>query len=183
MTKGPSQIALVTMGRNTCQVLSQELRHYLGEEAVVTGYPLDTHVGGPIAADLVVSSSQQISEEGRRCIDQGSPVIVARRSVNDHELDKLLTIPEGTEVLFVNDRRSTTLETIAGLRALGIDHIRYLPYYPGIVEVHRAEIAVTPGEEQLVPDFVKTIINIQPRSLDISTLVEVSRALGVAGSG
>jgi len=180
MNKGPSRIALVTMGKNTCEVLSRELRHYLGDEALVTGYSLDTHVGGPIAADLVVISSQQISEEARRCIDGGSPVIVARRSVNYHELDKLLTIPEGTEVLFVNDRRSTTLETIAGLRALGIDHIRYVPYYPGIPEVRRADIAVTPGEEQLVPDFVRTVINIQPRSLDITTLVEISRALGVS---
>lgn len=180
--KRPRRIALVTMGKNTCEVLSRQLSSYIGDEAAVTGFSLDTALDRKISADLIVISSKEISEEARRFVDEACPVIVARRSVNYHEIDRLLSIPEGTEVLFVNDRQSTTLETIGGLKALGIDHITYFPYYPGAQDVRQIELAVTPGEVQLVPPFVRKVIDIQPRSLDITTLVDVSKALGISES-
>jgi PAS domain S-box-containing protein len=179
MRNGPKQVALVTLGRNTRDLLARQLSTYLGEDAVVTGHALEDGVQKTISADLIVISSREIAQEVERFVDPACRRVIGRRSVNHHELDKLLAIPAGSDVLLVNDRRSTTLDTISGLQALGIDHLRYVPYYPGVSEIHRIELAVTPGEEQLVPDFVKRVINIQPRSLDFSTLYEVSRALDI----
>jgi len=63
------------------------------------------------------------------------------------------------------------------LKALGIDHINYHPYSPEIKKYPRLELAVTPGELELVPDCVQKVIDIKTRNIDVTTLVEILKAL------
>lgn len=53
----------------------------------------------------------------------------------------------------------------------------YFPYAPGIKEFPKLNIAVTPGELELVPDFVEKIIDIKTRKIDLTTLVEILKVL------
>ncbi|CAK4828092.1 unnamed protein product [Aphanomyces euteiches] len=59
------------------------------------------------------------------------------------------------------------------LQSLGIDHIEYHPYYPGSKNVSRIPLAITPGEISLVPQFVEEIVDIGPRLIDITSVMEI----------
>lgn len=180
MAKTPKKIALVTKMKTTCDALSKQLSGVLGDEALLTSYYIEGNISEGITADLIIISSREISDEARHYTNPSCPSLVARRSVDYRCIDKLLRIPEGTEALLVNDLQSATLETIEGLIALGIDHIRYYPWYPGARDVHRTTWAVTPGEVQLVPDFVQHIVDIHCRNIDFTTIVEIFRTVGVS---
>jgi PAS domain S-box-containing protein len=170
-------ITLVTKGRNTCEALENQLIELIGDRVNIKSYYIDGRIRNNIADDLIVVSSQIIYHEAKKYMNPASPVIIARRSLNYNEIDKLLDIPSGADVLLVNDLISTSEETVSLLKAMGIDHINYHPYSPEIKEYPKLELAVTPGELELVPDCVKRVIDIKTRNIDVTTLVEILKAL------
>lgn len=172
-------LAIISRGRATCQTFQEQLGHLLGGRVNIRGYYIDGTIRSPIDGDVVLVSSAQIYPDACRYIRSQCPVIIARRSINYHEVEQLLDIPAGTDVLLVNDMPTTAYETISLLMALGIDHIRYHPYAPGLSGFPRLKIAVTPGETDLIPDFVEQAINIKSRIIDITTLVEILDSLAL----
>lgn len=173
-------ISLITKGENTCDALTDQLNNLLGDKVNIKGYYIDGNIKHNITDDLIVVSSRDIYEEARNYINPDCPLIIAHRSINYHEIDKLINIPPNTDVLFVNDLASTTYETIASLKALGIDHINYFPYFPGIKEFPKLRIAVTPGESQLVPDFVEDVIDIKTRNIALITIIKIFEILSIS---
>jgi transcriptional regulator with PAS, ATPase and Fis domain len=166
-------LVIVARGKNTSTALHSQLSQLLGNRVEVTSYYLDGNIRSDLTGDLILIASQLALPDAFRFIRPGTPCIMARRSINYHEIDKLLSLPAGTEALLVNDAPSTAAETISLLQALGINHINYHPYYPGLPDYPRLPVAITPGEREIVPDCVTTTIDIKTRNIDFTTLVEI----------
>lgn len=173
------ELAIISNRKGTSLALQHQLKQLLGKRVNVQNYYLDGNLDKVITADLILITSSRIYQEASAHIDSRCPQIIARRSINHHEVEQLFEIPAGTEVLLVNDMASSAHETIALLMALGIDHIRYYPCAPELQDYPRLPLAITPGEEDLVPGCVEKVINIKSRIIDITTLVEVLDKLGL----
>lgn len=67
------------------------------------------------------------------------------------------------------------LECITSLNQLGVNHIRFVAYYPGadVTGIRDIQIAVTPDEERYVPKEISQVINIGQRKIDCGTIVEL----------
>ncbi|KLU59924.1 arginine utilization regulatory protein RocR [Peptococcaceae bacterium CEB3] len=175
-----THVTIVAKGQATSETLYTQLNDLLGERCFIQGVFLDGFAGGSLEADLLVFSSQLCYELAKPYLTKTCPMIIARRSINYHKIDKLLAIPAGTDVLLVNDYLFTAEETISLLKALGIDHINYFPYAPEATIFPRLKMAVTPGEVALVPGFVEEIVDIQTRAMDFTTLFEILDFLSLA---
>ncbi|CAA7601051.1 RNA polymerase sigma factor 54 interaction domain protein [Acididesulfobacillus acetoxydans] len=175
-----ASVTLVAKGKATSEALFNQLNDLLGTRCEIRTLYLDALTEEHIADDLLVFSSQACYALAKPYLDPKSPKIIARRSVNHHEIGKLLNIPAGSDVLLVNDYLFTAEETISLLKALGIDHLNYFPYAPEATSFPRLKTAVTPGEIELVPGFVEEIIDIQTRGMDFTTLFEILKFLGLA---
>lgn len=172
-------IVLITGTEQTRKALLEQIKEYIGDLIEIKSYALDEGINEKIRADLVVLSTRLIYDEVIDRIDKTCPIITARRTINYSNLDKLLFIEKGTEVLFVNDVKETTEESIDFLKKIGINHIKYNPYYPGIGDYKKLPIAVTPGEVDKVPNFVNKVIDIGPRLLDMTTITEILSRLNM----
>lgn len=170
-------LTLVTKGENICEVLLKQLVDLLGDRVHVEGYFLDGNIQAPIGKDLIVASSPLTLELGQSVLDPDCPRIVALRSINYQGLDPLLSLPHGTQALLVNDSDWATTDSISFLKTIGMNHIEYFPYFPGISDYPALKLAITPGEPQLVPAGIERIIDIQNRGIDFITLVEILRKL------
>lgn len=91
------------------------------------------------------------------------------KRINHKNISELLNLPKGTEVLLINDKARPAYEAIAQLQALGINHIKYYPYFPGGMTYPQIDIAVTVGEPKLVPHGFNRVIDIGTRQIDITT--------------
>jgi transcriptional regulator with PAS, ATPase and Fis domain len=148
-------------------------------ETVFTGYAIinkyyisDLNAGDIINDDVVVVTAQSHAMKAQNYISSTSRIFVLRRTLSNSEIYKIVTIPKGTNVLVVNDSLETTRESVAFLYQMGITHLNLIPYdcknkYP---ETH---IAVTPGEADAVPPYIKTVIDVGHRCIDISTFVSI----------
>lgn len=173
------KIALITGTEGTRVTLKEQLEGYVGDFANIYTYAIDEGIKEKINADLVVISTELIYEDAIKFIQSPCPFIIARRVINYSEIEKLLNIPTGENVLFVNDCEETITECIEWLKRLGIDNYNFIPFYPGCSLNKKIKYAITPGEVTLVPKAIEKIIDIGPRLIDITTLAEILKALDI----
>ncbi len=172
-------ISLVTGSEETRIALTKQLMEILGDFTTIHSYSLEHKVPGPLNDYLVILSTDMITEQVLPLVGESSHVVIAKRTIDFEQIEKLLSIPKGTRVLYVNDFDQMAFESIDNLIQLGVDHIEYIPYYPGIKNFARIPLAVTPGEASLVPEFVKEIIDVGPRLIDITTIMLILDKLGL----
>jgi len=174
------KIILITGTEGTRVTLLEQLNSYIKDFADIDSYAIDTGIEGQLKADLIIISTTLIYEDSLKHICNNCPIIVARRILNYSEIEKMLFIPTNETILFVNDCKETAVESIEWIEKLGIDNYNYVPFYPGCTcENKEIKYAVTPGEVELVPKFIKNVINIGPRLIDITTITEILKNLNI----
>lgn len=131
-----------------------------------------------VEADLVLYTSAYFKIRASRYIDSNIPDLIARRVIDHKNIKEIISIEENKDVLFINDSYESTSEAIKQLIDLGLDHIRYNPYYPGCTSYPMLDIAITTGEVQLAPYKPERLIDIGTRMLDVHTILEVASILG-----
>jgi sigma-54 dependent transcriptional regulator, acetoin dehydrogenase operon transcriptional activator AcoR len=184
-------VTLVAGSETTRRQIESQLAEYLdGESEVqVRGYSLERSLPAPLrpaidgeGQSLILLTSSLVRDELIEAgfLDPDLPVIVAERTVNPQHLDLVVALSPGTKVLFVNDEEETARDCVEALKALGLDELDYVLWYPGCPEPDaRIEIAITPGESTLVPPGPSRIIDLGARVLDFATLAEFLDRLGL----
>lgn len=173
------KIILITGTEDTRVSLLKQIQEFVEPFATVEGYAVDISLPSFITGDLIILSSSLLLSEVAGIIDASKPLVITRRMINYDYVDKILMIPKGKKALLVNDVPETAFETIDYLNRLGIDHIEYIPFYPGAETSDDYDIAITPGEPHLVPVGVRTVINIGPRLIDMTSIMEIFRKLEI----
>ena len=173
------KVTLITTETITHRFFAQQLRAHLDSLVEIDGYSLEDGLPERIEATLVVASTDEVLRKARPLIAPGTPAIIARRGVASTKIEEVLYLPKGSRVLVVSRELSAAQETADILRNLGMDHVEYLPWTPGL-PVPVAGVAVTPGATHLVPPEIGRIINIGLRPLDLSTLMDIVLTCGIS---
>ena len=162
---------------------TKEVRDLFGEYAEVVGYSVrDGSAAGVLPrADLFAISTDAYgsAEEEARHVPIDSQIMSIEVTFYWETLKKLFEIPQGTKVLFVNVTSNMAREAITQLSSLGVNHLQFIPYYPGAVLEEPVDIAVTPGESRFVPPSVKTVIDCDHRPCSYGMMVEIALRLGL----
>ncbi|MCD4713517.1 MAG: sigma 54-interacting transcriptional regulator [Clostridiales bacterium] len=170
------KIALLTGSKETCKSLTKQLKNFLPQTIELDVYMMDEGLGDVSSPDFIIYSSQALYEEvavlGK--IDPTIPFVVGKRTINYDTLEMVVSIPNKTKVLLVNDLYESALEVKEAMEEIGLDHMELELYYPGCnkdpMEFHHA---ITPGELQYVPPGIENVINIGSRIFDFKTIAKV----------
>lgn len=172
-------IALIALGEKTSYFCRDQLHRLLGNRINISNYYAEGNLPQRIKADFAIFTSRLAYQKTHTHLSDGLPYMISRRSINYHEVDKLFELPAGTNVLLVNDYIQSANDTISLLQTLGIDHLNYYAYAPGMDDPKMAKVAVTPGESRFVPPSIEKIVDIKTRLLDITSLVEMLSRIGL----
>ena len=175
------KVVVISVSRAVGETFLAQIRRFFGESVPVLQYCVsdvfDFEPSEVVA--LLTGTHTRSNEKVQALIRRGMAFIQARRSIDYTRIHDLLNLAQGTEVLLVNDFESTALEAKDHLLRIGLDHLVYHPYFPGIRDYPRLQTAVTPGELRLVPDCVERVFDIGIRHADISTIVELVQCMGL----
>lgn len=172
-------IALIALGEKTAYYCRNQLHGLLGNRINISNYYVEGNLPQKIKADFAIFTGRLAYQRAHTHLLDGIPYLIARRSINYHEVDKLFELPAGTNVLLVNDCLQSTNDTISLLQTLGIDHLNYYAYAPGMDDPKVAKVAVTPGESQFVPSSIEKIVDIKTRLIDITSIEEMLLRMGL----
>ena len=175
------KVVVLSIGKRAGDVIVAQVRRFFRGTVTVDRYCREDRLDFAPGEVLALLSGPQVlaREEVAAMIAAGMDFIQARRAIDYTRIQDLLALPDGTGVLLVNDFESSTRSAIEHLSRVGLDHLVYHPYYPGIPDYPRLKIAITPGEPTLVPPGVERVIDIGSRQADISTIVELVQKLGL----
>ena len=177
------KIAVVALDPLAGASYTKEVRDLFGEYAEVVGYSVrDGSAAGVLPrADLFAISTDAYgsAEEEARHVPIDSQIMSIEVTFYWETLKKLFEIPQGTKVLFVNVTSNMAREAITQLSSLGVNHLQFIPYYPGAVLEEPVDVAVTPGESRFVPSSVKTVIDCDHRPCSYGMMVEIALRLGL----
>ena len=120
----------------------------------------------------------------KKYISSLDKVVVLTRTFERKYLDEVYALPEGTDVLIVNDGTDSTLQTTNSLYEIGLNHLNLIPYIDtaDYEKYSHIEVAITPGEREYVPSHIKKIIDVQNRCIDANTFVKIINKLGLNNS-
>ncbi|MFC0559464.1 sigma-54 interaction domain-containing protein [Halalkalibacter alkalisediminis] len=167
------EIVLIAGSNETRDALSEQLHELIGDFILIKSYAVDDDSLPLFTDQLILLSSNQIKREVVEYIGEGCSVIIAKRIINFSSIETLFLIPEGESVLYVNDFPETVDEALASVDKFGVHHLNFIPYDPSKLPNPAIKIAVTPGELDLVPDTIETVINLGPRLIDMSTMIMI----------
>ncbi|MCB2286726.1 sigma 54-interacting transcriptional regulator [Clostridium algidicarnis] len=159
--------------------LEDNLRQVLGDKIVINSYFLDHLEEKDIIEDKVVLVMiRERAYEIKKYVSAKSKIIVVNRTFREDEIYKVFSIPEGTEVLVVNDNDQTTYETVSLFYEVGVTHLNLIAYKEN-VDYSNVNIALTPGVSERIPSHIKKTIDLGNRYIDISTFMQVISALEI----
>ena len=167
------KIAIISLGEDTGLTIKEQLESILEEKIDINVFSIDNNLDINPDWDLIIFSSEIVRKMMLDKLGVNVNQIVVKRSIRHNLIDKLIKIKKGEKVLLVNDHKESCEIAIKQLKNQGIDHIQYFPYYPGIESYEKTNIAVTPGESQIVPKEIKEVIDIQSRQMDITSITEI----------
>lgn len=166
-------IALIALGKETSYCCREQLHRLLDNRINISNYYVEGNLPQRIKADFAIFTSRLAYQKAHTHLSEGVPYLISRRSINYHEVEKLFELPAGMNVLLVNDCLQSANDTISLLQTLGIDHLNYYAFAPGMDDPKVAKVAVTPGESRFVPPAIEKIVDIKTRLIDITSLGEM----------
>ena len=133
-----------------------------------------------LEADAFVVVNEDMLYPLKKHINNFYKVILMNRSINRKYITEILDLPRDTDVLVVNDSYESTIQTTYAFYELGISHVNFIPYDEALEDTgvyNHIDVAVTPDEEELVPPYIRKIINIGYREISFDTLLKLMRKL------
>ncbi|HEK8878923.1 TPA: sigma 54-interacting transcriptional regulator [Clostridioides difficile] len=173
-------VALVNDRRkDLIDFLENNLKLVFGDSININRYFINEINDNDLINDdvILVMSVERLDKIINNILDK-KKVIVVRRTFREDKIYNLLSLPQGTNVLIVNDSDETTLETISLFYKIGVTNIRPIPYMNDN-NYKNIKIAITPGVPEKVPSFISDIFDLGHRYIDISTFIEIINLLQI----
>ncbi|HBG1287530.1 TPA: AAA family ATPase, partial [Clostridioides difficile] len=139
-------VALVNDSRkDLIDFLENNLKLVFGDSININRYFINEINDNDIINDdvILVMSVERLDKIINNILDK-KKVIVVRRTFREDKIYNLLSLPQGTNALIVNDSDETTLETISLFYKIGVTNIRPIPYMNDN-NYKNIKIAITPG--------------------------------------
>jgi len=151
-----------------------------GGNVTVHTYFMDTLADGDrISDDLVLLMAGSRGTRARKHVKHPERIIIVKRTFVKDKIYPLFNIPDGTDVLVVNDDIETVLDSISSLYHIGVKHVNLIPFEAG-KSYPKVRYAITPSEAELVPPSVEQIYDVGNRVLDIPTMLQISAILHIS---
>ncbi|QZY55665.1 sigma-54 interaction domain-containing protein [Crassaminicella profunda] len=167
------KLLIISLGQVTGSNIAKQLNDLIGDFVTIKSIRVTQIDDSAMDCDLILFTSDVVQSVCINKINKDIDCIIAKRVINHKNIERIISLPYDTEVLLVNDAQNSTFEAIRQLEEIGVDYLKYYPVYPGYESYPKIPIAITPGETQLIPDFVEEIMDIGTRILDISTIYEI----------
>jgi len=174
------KVALITAFASVAEVHRRTLEALFRGAIELQCYSYDVvNINSPIDADVFVISIYQIYLNLKQFIPIDAKAIIISNTLTEEQYQRVAALPPGLSVLVVNYSVEMTMDTISLFHQLGLNHLEFVPFYPGITHVPPVETGVTPGELRHMPAFVKRVIDIGDRVIDAKTVIDLATALGL----
>ncbi len=152
----------------------RQLTDLIGHQVRITSYCYEEMPsGGNFRDDLVLITTSFIEARCRPLLAPDCPCLVAKRNLDLSYIHLLMEIPEGNDVLVVNNIYENAREVITELATFGINQYHFFPYNPHEPLSREFRYAITLGEFDPVLERIPHVYDIGTRQINLLTVAEI----------
>ena len=168
------EIAILAFSEEAAKTYYGNLNNLLKSRIHITKYSLEKDtISERIEADLVIISAYDLYDLIEPFVSDDVQIMIPNLTILRSSFQRILDLPAGTRALLVNANFDMAVQSIEQISQSGARHIELIPYSPYLEIASDITIAITPGEARNVPKWVKQVIDIDHRVIDISTIVNI----------
>lgn len=179
-------IAVLTESSRRCafgETIRENIIEVFGNIVTINNYYFsELNEGDIIEEDVILVMVEEQLILARKYTIDPKKILVIRRTIKTTNVYKLLQIPKGTNVLVVNEDRESTLQTVELLYQIGVKQLNLIPYNNTENQNKTIKIAVTPGQQAYVPDYIENVIDVGIRCMDADTIITIIEKLKIDNS-
>lgn len=167
-------VAIVTFMELAAEFYSAQLKELFGDLIETKLFSIEKCTTDQlITGDIIIVSTYSIYKAIKDNISVKSEIVIPNLTLCKSALSQIKAISEGTKCMLVNSSLDMCIDTISLIGQLGVNHVEFVPVYPGLSKIPNLELAVTPGESKFAPKNISKLIDIGDRIFDISTIIEI----------
>lgn len=171
------QLAVFALSKNAKDFYIEFLTDIFKETVKMTSYSIEEKITDPITVKVVLPTHEILVDKARELFPQ-STIINTKKALIGTNLEKLIMLPKGKQVLVVANPELISLETINNLIDLGINHLDYVCYNcNNTSDLTDIDTAISPGMIHLCPHQIKNKIDIGGRIISIKTFLNLLQEL------
>ncbi|NLY21292.1 MAG: sigma 54-interacting transcriptional regulator [Tissierellia bacterium] len=170
-------IGLITENKAVIPEYMDQIKSVFGDGITINPYSIEdksAYAPKKVSIFLVSAHTSKNYKEVEKKLPNDAVVIPVLLSFSNHDILQLKTYPKGMKAIFTNVSKRMAEECIVTLYQMGINHIDLMPYYPGGDYPNNIELAITPGELDIIPNGIKKIIDIGRRQISANTMAELA---------
>lgn len=173
------KLGIVTIKEEAGYTYAHQIEGLIKGRLPVTFYSFEKDNVDHITEDVILLSTHLhydavVSETMEHC-----EIVIPKMTLEKDVSEKLGQIPEGSDAYLYNLSAEMAIDTISLLQQIGLNHINFIPSFPGQNMIERVPYIITPGESEGIQSN-KPIIDIGIRVLDLSTILDVLARLGLS---
>ena len=133
MSQKMKSICFVGQNLSTCTYITHQLNHFFSEYIDITSWCLQNKEERPRSPepDLFLFSSKSVLNSVRNRIPEDSNILVADRTLNIENLDRLIELKRGMSTLVVGSSPETAQLSIDILDRFGFGYLNMTPWSLG----------------------------------------------------
>lgn len=167
-------LAIVSYSIESVNTYYAQIKSLFFDNIVIKKFILDDlKTEGYIKADVLLVPSYDMFEKIKKHIKSDSELLFANRTISKSALNKIMSIPKGTEVLLIDESLEMAEQMISVIYQLGIKHIKIRPFSAHQGENTQDKTVIILGQSEYIPDSAKEIINIGNSLLDLNTIIDI----------
>lgn len=171
-------LAIVSYDSEAGSIYFAQIKNVFKENLNIKKYSIDSdEISNGIIADLVLVQSVEDFEQIKNYIPLSCQVLFCCRTISKCGLDKILNIPNNTEVVVLDESIELANGIISILSEIGVRNVRLIPASMKIKEILQDKIVIILGESSGIPISPKQVIDIGASLLDISTIIQIGYRL------
>jgi transcriptional regulator with PAS, ATPase and Fis domain len=167
-------LTTISYNKKASEEINHQLNHILGDQINITSYYHDQirpHI--KIKDDLVLITTPILEPIIVPRLEDDCKYIVAHRNIDFAKINQLLDIPQGEDVLVVNNIFENAVEAVKELETVGLTSYHFIPYNPDVPLLRKYGYAVTLNEVELVPQDIPCVIDLGSRLVSLVTITEI----------
>ncbi len=168
--------------QRTSKILAAQLRLVFDESISINTYYMDSlSMQNKLDDDLFLIPSESGLFRLLDFVEDRSKIMLINRVPSKSGIAKMLDIPKFSNVLVVNYTDEATQNCVNSLYELNLNQWNFIVFSHTNEEWKKYKhihYAITPGEKELIPSFIKNIVDIGHRMIDSYTMSRIASKLG-----
>lgn len=172
------KLAIIGYTSSAMDTYEQQINSLLSDRVLVDKYFIGSkQIKEGVEADLVLIPTYSIFSDIKPYINRSSDIIIINRTISQEALDKIITIPEGTEGILLDESLELATQMVSIIYGLGGRHIELMPASVENYESTKGKILLSLGQLGLNYNLKDELIDLGNTLLDLDTIVDIGAKL------